>query len=373
LIHGSCDPRFERVGEVFAENFARRGEVGAAVCVYQNGEKLVDLWGGIADPETGMDWAENTLVCMMSVSKSMAALCVHRLIDRGVIALDATVASYWPEFAQAGKGAITVKQLLGGFAGLIYADAAPPNSITNWEVMIRALEQQAPEWPPGTRGAYHSMSMGLLLGELVRRADGRRIAQFLREEIAGPLGAEYGYGLDDEQIARTARILPNPESVTTNAIADRTSKLGRAWKARPAGAEYYNSDEFRRGVFPSSNGHGNARSVARIYAALSLDGTIDGVEILKPGSIERLREEQWDGICGMTDRHFRYGLGFFLGGVPLAPLGPNRGAFGHPGAGGALGFADPENRISFSYSPNFMCGGAGVGERCESLVKAVYG
>jgi CubicO group peptidase (beta-lactamase class C family) len=309
---------------------------------------------------------------MMSVGKGMAALCVHRLIDRGAIALDATVASYWPEFAQAGKGSITVKQLLGGLAGLIYADAAPAGSIMNWDVMIHALEQQPPEWPPGTRGAYHSMSMGLLLGELVRRVDGRRIEQFFREEIAHPLGAEYGYGLNDEQVARTARILPNLESVTANAIADRGSKLGRAWKARPAGSEYYNADEFRRGVFPSSNGHGNARAVARIYAALSLDGTIDGVQILKPGSINRLREEQWDGICGMTDRHFRYGQGFFLGGVPLAPLGPNRNAFGHPGAGGALGFADPEQRIAFSYSPNFMCGGAGVGERCEALVKAVF-
>jgi CubicO group peptidase (beta-lactamase class C family) len=372
LIQGACSSRFERVGEVFAENFAARGEVGAAVCVYENGVKLVDLWGGIADPTTNQAWEQDTLVCMMSVGKGMSALCVHRLIDRGAIDLDAPVALYWPEFAQAGKGAITVKQLLGGLAGLIYADAAPPGSIMNWKVMINALEQQAPEWPPGTKGAYHSMSTGLLMGELVSRVDGRPIDQFFREEIAQRLGVEYGYGLNDEQVARTARIIPNPDSVTTNAIADRTSKLGRAWKARPAGAGYYNTDEFRRGVFPSSNGHGNARAVARIYAALSLDGTIDGVEILKPGSIERLREEQWDGICGMTDRHFRYGEGFFLGGVPLAPLGPNRKAFGHPGAGGALGFADPENKIAFSYSPNFMCGGAGVGDRCEALVKAVF-
>ncbi|GIL37998.1 serine hydrolase domain-containing protein [Roseiterribacter gracilis] len=372
MINGTCSSRFERVGEVFAENFAKRGEVGAAVCVYENGVKLVDLWGGVADPQTGMMWEQNTLVCMMSVGKGMSALCVHRLIDRGAIDLHAPVAQYWPEFAQAGKGAITVKQLLGGLAGLIYADAAPPNSIMNWKVMVGALEQQAPEWPPGTKGAYHSMSMGFLMGELVRRVDGRPIDQFFREEIAQRLDVEYGYGLNDEQIARTARIIPNPESVTANAIKDRASKLGRAWKARPAGSEYYSTDEFRRGVLPSSNGHGNARSVARIYAALSLDGTIDGVEILKPGSIERLREEQWDGICGMTDRHFRYGQGFFLGGLPLAPLGPNRQAFGHPGAGGALGFADPESKIAFSYSPNFMCGGAGVGDRCEALVQAVF-
>jgi CubicO group peptidase (beta-lactamase class C family) len=372
LIHGSCDPRFARVGEEFEKNFAARGEVGAAVCVYENGHKLVDLWGGIADTQTGMPWEENTLVCMMSVGKGMSALCVHRLIDRGKVALDAPVATYWPEFAQNGKAGITVQQLLGGLAGLIYTDAAPPNSVMNWEVMIRAIEQQAPEWPPGTTGAYHSSTMGFLCGELVRRVDGRPIDQFFREEVAERLNVDYGYGLNDEQIARTARILPNPGSVTANAIADRTSKLGRAWKARPAGSEYYSTEEFRRGVCPSTNGHGNARAVARIYAALSLDGVIDGRRILKPGSIERLRQEQWEGICGMTDRPFRYGMGFFLQGSPMAPLGPNRGTFGHPGAGGALGFADPENKIAFSYCTNFMCAGAGVGDRCEALIEAVY-
>jgi CubicO group peptidase (beta-lactamase class C family) len=342
------------------------------VCVYKDGRKVVDLWGGLADLKSGRAWARDTVVCMMSVGKGMAGLCVHQLIDRGAIEVDAPVARYWPRFAQNGKAAITVGQLLGGLAGLIYADAAPENSILDWELMIDALERQAPEWAPGTQGAYHSMSAGFLLGELVQKVDGRRIDAYFRDEIARKLGVEYGYGLDDEQIARTARIVPNPGSTTSNAVADRTSKLGRAWKARPAGADYYNDDAFRRAVVPSTNGHGNARAVARIYAALAQDGAIDGARILSPAGVARLRTQQWDSICGMTDRPYRYGMGVFLNKPPMVPMGPNPNSFGHPGAGGAIGFADPDNNIAFSFSPNFMCAGAGVGDRCESLIEAVY-
>ncbi|MDB5368429.1 MAG: serine hydrolase [Rhodospirillales bacterium] len=371
-IDGISEPAFEAVRAAFEENFRTRGEVGAAVCVYKDGRKVVDLWGGIADLETGRAWARDTLVCMMSVGKGMAGLCVHQLIDRGEIEVDAPVARYWPRFAQNGKEAITVGQLLGGLAGLIYADAAPENSILDWDVMIDALERQAPEWKPGTQGAYHSMSAGFLLGELVQKVDGRRIDAYFRDEIARKLGIEYGYGLDDEQIARTARIVPNPGSTTSNAIADRSSKLGRAWKARPAGGHYYNDDAFRRAIVPSTNGHGNARAVARVYAALAQDGAIDGARILSPAAVARLRTQQWDSICGMTDRPYRYGMGVFLNKPPMVPMGPNPNSFGHPGAGGAIGFADPDNNIAFSFSPNFMCAGAAVGDRCESLIEAVY-
>jgi CubicO group peptidase (beta-lactamase class C family) len=196
---------------------------------------------------------------------------------------------------------------------------------------------------------------------------------FFQDEIAGPLGVEYAWGLDDDQNARTAPIIGNPAHHTVQAFADRSTNLGRAWHMRPVGPQYYNTDEFRRGVLPSSNGHGNARSVAQIYATLAEGGTRGDYTLLSPERIAAARTLQWDEICAMTGRHYRYGTGFFLNTPPLVPMGSNMRAFGHPGAGGALGFADPESRIAFAYSPNFMCAGSGSGERCAALVDALYG
>jgi CubicO group peptidase (beta-lactamase class C family) len=371
-VHGVCDPAFARVAEAFADNFSAREEVGAAVCVYADGVKVVDLWGGLADPQTGQPWERDTLVCMMSVGKGMAALCVHRLIERGAIELSAPVARYWPGFGQAGKDKITVAQVLGGKSGVLFADSAPPNSVMDWSEMVAAIERQPPEWRAGSRGAYQSMTMGFMLGELVRRVDGRLLNTFFQEEIAKPLGVDYGWGLNDEQDARAAPIIGNAAHDTVQAFADPSTNLGRAWHMRPVGPQFYNTDAFKRGVLPSSNGHGTARSVARVYAALAQGGTLDGVALLSAAQIEQARTLQWDEVCAMTARHYRYGLGFFLNTPGLVPMGNNRRAFGHPGAGGALGFADPERRIAFAYSPNFMCAGSGSGERCTALVAALY-
>lgn len=371
-IQGHCDPRFAAVADAFGKSFSELGEIGAAVAVYEGDKAVVDLWGGVARPATGQAWAENTLTCMMSVGKGMAALCIHRLVEQGKIDLDATVASYWPEFAQAGKAAITVRDVLTAKSGVIYADSAPFGAVFDWDVMTGAIAAQEPAWEPGTRGGYHSMTCGFLLGELVRRADGRRLPQFFQDEIATPLGIDYGWGLSDEQIARTADIVSNPAHDTVKAFADPSTKLGRAWHMRPKGPDFYNSDGFRRGVLPSSNGHGNARGVARVYAALAAGGTIDGVRLVSPETIELMRTLQWDGDCQMTGRPYRYGMGFFLNKTPMVPMGPNPNAFGHPGAGGAIGFADPERGIAFAYSPNFMCAGAGSGERCLALAEAAF-
>lgn len=370
LIHGSFDPAFRAVRDAFRENFASRGEIGAAVAIYADGRKVLDLWAGVADPETQAPWERDSIVCMMSVGKAMAALCVYRLIERDEIDLDLPVARYWPEFARAGKAAITVRQLLAGQAGLIYTDHAPDGAGLDWATMTDALSRQEPEWQPGTRGAYHSATAGFLFGELVRRVDGRSLDRFFAEEIAEPLNISYKFGLDDTDMARVARILPNPQSVTLTQIADPTSKLGRAWRIMPDRKDFLNAEDFRRGLFPSANGHGNARAVARIYGALSNGGEIDGYHLVSPAMIEIMRDLAWDDICGMTDRPFRYGHGFFLSN-DLAPFGGNPRAFGHPGAGCAIGFADPEAGIAFSYSPNFMCAGAGVGDRCEALIDAL--
>ncbi|MCM3749795.1 beta-lactamase family protein [Paenibacillus pasadenensis] len=369
-IYGHCSIRFRRLRDVFIANFQERGEVGAALCVYQGGEKAVDLWGGVARPADDAAWQANTLVCMFSVGKSLAVLCTLMLADRGVIGLDAPVARYWPEFARCGKSAITVRMLLGGLSGVLYADAAPDGAGLDWDVMIKAFERQVPAWVPGKGHAYHSMSLGYLLAELVYRADGRTFNRFLADEVTGPLGAEFAFGLNDEQISRCADIISNPANVSLSEMSNPNTPLGRAWRITPQLEGGVNNAEFRRGFLPSSNGHGTARAVAKIYAALS--GQHIGKRLLSPQMIHLARQQMWNGIDAMTGNHYRYGLGFFLQGCPLVPLGPNNSTFGHPGLSGALAFADPLERLSFCYSPNFMAGGAGVGDRCEALVDALY-
>eukprot|EP01035_Chromulina_nebulosa_P061393 gene61393-83974_t len=167
-IEGTCDPKFADVSAAFADNFRRRGEIGAAVCVYENGTKVVDLWGGYKDIERTDPWQADTIVIMNSLAKSMSAICIHILIDRGLVDFDAPVATYWPEFAQAGKQNVLVRHVLSHSDGVIFCDAAPPGSWFDWDAHIKALEVQEPAWEPGTNGAYNSVNIGYLLGEIIR-------------------------------------------------------------------------------------------------------------------------------------------------------------------------------------------------------------
>ena len=377
-IDGACDEAFASVRDTFEENFRSRDELGAAVCVYVDGDKVVDLWGGHVNLGRTEPWREDTLVNMASVTKGMTALCVHILVDRGAIDLDEPMARYWPEFAQAGKEAITVRQTLGHNDGVIFCDAAPEGSWLDWQAMTTAIAAQEPAWPPGTKGAYNSHNYGYLIGEPIRRVDGRTPGVFFAEEIAGPLGADYHIGLAESDLSRVTDLNPNPRSTTLNAFKDPSTNLARAWHRIPkdGGPSPFNRIDYRVKEFPSGNGHGNARAVARVYAALARGGEIGGenggVRVWSEDAVRRMREVQWEGECGMTHRPFRMALGLFLNSPPLQAMGPNRDAFGHMGAGGAFGFADPERRLAFSYSPNFMCEGAGVGARCEALVDAVF-
>lgn len=374
-IGGDCDPRFGRIAEAFRTNFEARSELGAAVCVYEYGVPVVDLWGGYLDWERTRPWVADTIVCMASVTKGMSALCLHILVDRGLVDLDATMATYWPEFAQAGKEAITVRQSLGHNDGMIFNDAAKPGDWLDRERISDAIARQAPAWPPGTQGAYNSFNYGYLIGEIVRRVDGRSVGAMFREEIAAPLGIDYQVGIPESDLDRVSDLHINAESTTLNAFKDPSTRLARAWHTLPTDTDSHgplNRTDFRIGDFPSGNGTGNARAVARVYAALAGGGEVDGIRIWSSESVARMREMQWNQTCGLTGRPFRMGLGLFLNSPPLLSMGPNAGAFGHMGAGGAFAFADPEAGLAFAYSPNFMCEGAGVGDRCDALVAALY-
>lgn len=372
-ISGTCEPEFEAVRAEFMRNFAERGEIGAAVCVYRDGQKVVDLWGGHKDLARTEPWAEDTIVIMNSVAKSMCAICVHLLIDRGLVAFDAPVARYWPEFANAGKAGVLVRHVLSHTDGVIFCDRAEPGSWFDWSAHTAALEQQEPAWEPGENGAYNSINIGFLLGEIVRRVTGRSVGTFLREEITGPLGADYQIGLRPDEVARVSDMHPNPKNAFFAVVNDPSTPLGRAFRSAPAIAYFQNIPEIREIEMPSFGGHGNARAVARVYAMLAGNGTIDGVRLLSPEAVERASGLVWEHDCMMTRRPMRMGYGFMHNETETAPMGENPAAFGHTGTGGAFCWCDRNRNMAFAYCTNFQREGPGIGPRGAALSVAAGG
>lgn len=373
-IHGTCDPRFERVREAFAENFEKRGEVGAAVAVTIDGRTVVDLWGGHRDKARTQPWERDTIVNTYSTTKGMATIVAHRLVEQGLIDLEAPVARYWPEFARAGKEGIPVHYLLSHRAGLAAVDRPiPPEDLYAWEPLIHALEEQAPNWEPGTKHGYHAITFGHLVGEVVRRASGKTIGQLFREEVAGPLDADFFIGFGPELDGRVATMIPAPPLPPEMQAAFRNAGPG-SLSARvfgnPSGFDA-NARGWRAAEIPAANGHGTARALARIYGALARGGEVDGVRILSPESITRATTEQAAGPDAVILMETRYGLGFWLS-SNVVPLGKSLSAFGHPGAGGSVGFADPDARLGFGYVMNQMAIGLTVAGTGATLTAALY-
>lgn len=374
-IDGFVHDDFARVQSTFAKNFTERDEVGSAVAVYLEGEPVVDLWGGVTvhDGERNGPWERDTLVCMFSVNKSMTAICAHRLADQGKLDYDKPVAHYWPEFAQAGKDGVTVRQLMGGLAALVYPDEVPDGRAFDWEAMVDGLAETAPAWPVGTKGAYHTSTYGHLVGELVRRITGQMPDDYFRTEIADPLGIDYWFSVPEAQRHRVSEILPNPDSLAAKLAEDTVQAFARAWRIAPHPniVGLVNDPQYGHEVMPSAWGKGNARAVGKLFAALSIGGTLDGYTVVSPETLKEATTLQWEGVDFPEGvREVRYAMGVFLNSPPHLPMGPNMNAFGAPGAGGALGFADPDRRLAFSYCTGFMTAGQGVGDRCEALIDA---
>lgn len=377
-IHGTCDPRFARVRDLFAEHFANPDELGACVAVTLEGRPVVDLWAGHADAERQRAWQQDTIVNLFSTTKGMAAICAHRLADQGKLDLDAPVARYWPEFAQADKGAIPVRWLLDHSAGLAAViDPLPPTALYEWDMMAQALAAQAPLWEPGREHGYHAITFGFLVGEVVRRVAGTSVGRYFRDEIAGPLGADLSIGTSAECDARTADlVMEGPKPGEPNMFAEIIAKAKPyALKAfmNPIPNGGFNSRGWRAAEIPAANGTGNARALARIYGALACEGTLDGVGLLSPAAIDRARTQQRSGpdnVIPILDTKF--GLGFQIG-TTDEPIGPNPRAFGHSGMGGSFGFADPEARIGFGYAMNRMESGLFlIGPRATALMNATF-
>lgn len=380
--HGACDSRFNAVKDAFAENFPAHGEVGAAVAVMVDGEMVVDLWAGHADGARTRPWERDTIVNVYSTTKGMTAICAHRLVDQGLLDLDAPVAEYWPEFAQVGKEELPVRYLLSHRAGLpAVKDVMPAGSIYKWDVMTEALAVQEPWWEPGTKHGYHALTFGWLVGEVVRRITGKSLGTYFREEVAEPLGLDFHIGLAEEHDGRTAEMIPAPlfqpgdQNPLAQVLSDPGSMGFKAFVISPdmIAPGTVNTREWRAAEIPAANGHGDARALARVYGALARGSELDGVQVLSRGALERAIVEQSYGpdevLAGIPTR---FGLGFMLT-MAEAPLGPNERAFGHPGAGGSLGFADPDAKVGFGYVMNKMLLTPDLLDpRWPSLIDAVY-
>jgi CubicO group peptidase (beta-lactamase class C family) len=370
---GVCDPRFERLRDAFAGNFETRSERGGAVALWYEGQLVVDLWGGWSDLARQVPWGRDTIVNVFSVSKALCAIAVMRLVDQGLIDLDGRVSAYWPEFAQGGKGDVTVRQLMSHQAGLPAIRAPlPDGAALEWSVITTALAVQKPWWEPGTAHGYHVNTFGFLAGELVRRACGRTIGTLVREEVAQPLGADIHIGLPKSEHARVSDFLwpGNPAKPQIDSD-DALMRWNTYWNPPGfSGSHWVNTAHWREAEVPSTNGHGSARGIARVYSALAEGGTIDGVRILRREALAQATSEQVNGPDIINQRPSRFGIGFQLT-QPERPLGPNRGAFGHFGAGGSLGYCDPEARIAFGYVTNDM-GPRWQNPRNRALLDAVY-
>lgn len=371
-MEGDCDPAFAPLRDAFHENFTARGELGAAVAVMHRGRLVVDLWGGWQDQARQRRWAGETLVCMMSVAKSVTAFCVHALADDGLIDLDAPIARYWPDYDCHGKGATPVRWALCHLAGVPVVEGPPRGAIYDWNAMTAALAAQVPMVPPGGEPVYHTMTQGFLLGELVRRVTGLSLGRFLRQRVAAPLGIDYAIGLSPEQAARCATMVPAAGNLLAIAQSgDPTSLLARAWAQLPA-EEDFNSAAWRAAEIPSANGHGTARAIATFYGALAQGGRLGDVRLISPVALERATTQQWHARSAASGLTFRAALGFFLNCPPDRPMGPNPATFGHSGAGGAQSFADPAAGIGFCYAPNRMHGGIDIGPRAKVLIEALF-
>jgi len=392
-VHGSARPGFEAVEAAFRENFERRGEVGAAFCAWHRGEKVVDLWGGVADREAQRPWDADSLGVVFSATKGMVALCLLMLADRGKLDYDRPVTDYWPEFGARGKEDVTVRTLLNHRAGLSAVDE--PLTLAAWCDPARvgpALAAQRPHWTVGSDQGYGAVSTAAYAAELVRRIAGRSAGSFFADEVARPLGADVHIGLPDEVRPRVTTLYParlrwrdakllgevltgrTVEGRLIRTLANRRSLSRRAF-ANPdlgrRGVQVFNRPDVQRLEIPWAGGIASARGLAKVYAALAFGGTLEDVRLCQPEAIEPLKRRQsW----ADRDRVLQKPMGFsqlFLK-EERHVFSPEEGAFGHSGMGGSLGWADPDRELAFAYVMNQMDFRV-RSPRCLALCHAIYG
>lgn len=375
-VQGYFDLRFEAVRDAFAALFDGTQQRGAALCVQIGGETVVDLWAGVADNQGEQAWHSDTLVNLFSCTKTFTAVAALQLVEEGKLELDAPVARVWPEFAANGKESITLRQLLCHRAGLpAIRQPLAPEALYDWTCMTDALAAEQPWWAPGTDQGYAAMTYGWLVGELLRRVDGCGPGESIVRRTAAPLGLDFHVGLDDSQADRVA-YLTRTKNDFGDACAQRLLKAlmsdpayisARAFNNPPSIMSSGNKPEWRRMAQPAANGHGNARSLAGLYTGLLQSRLLD------EAVLREMTHEHSAGEDRTLLASTRFGLGCWLDQPDVAnatfAMGPR--AFGHPGAGGCIGFADPERELGFGFVTNTLGPYVLMDPRAQSLARCV--
>ncbi len=381
-VSGRCDAKFDAVKSEFEKNFAEREEVGASVCLSVNGETLVDLWGGMADPTTQTPWEEDTVSIVFSCTKAAVALCAHILIDRGELELAAPVSKYWPEFAKNGKEKTTVQMMLNHESAVpALREPVKEGGFLDWDYMIKRMEDEEAHWEPGTRNGYHMVNFGWTVGELIRRVSGKSLQQFFQDEVASKTGADFWIGIPDDfshTIAPIIPFMPDP----TQPLSEFSQKL----ITDPQSVQHLsflntggwgpNDEDGHRAQIGGGGGISNARGQVAMYTPLATnDGSLVSSERLAHMSMVSTATNQDFTLLAPT----RFASGFMksmdnraypMGDQMSAIIGDK--AFGHVGAGGSIGFADPECGLAFSYTMNRMGNGLLLNDRGQSLIDATY-
>ncbi len=371
-VHGTADARLEPVREALAEQLEHGEELGASIVVDVGGETLLDIWGGWRDEERTTPWDEDTIVNVWSTTKTVTSLAALMLVDRGQLDPYEKVATYWPEFAENGKDQIEVRHLMSHTSGVSGWDQPfVVEDMYDWDKSTARLAEQAPWWEPGTASGYHAQNQGHLVGEVIRRVSGKPLKQFVAEEIAGPLGADFQIGAVESDWDRIAPVVPPPPLPIDLGSLDPESPMFKTFTGPAASADAANTPGWRGADLGALNGHGNARSVARMLKALSLGGTVDGVRLVSPDTIDLIFDEQSHGPDLVLGVNLRFGIGFALPETQTLPYVAGKTCY-WGGWGGSVIICEVDSGTTISYMMNRMAPGIIGSDRSEVYVRAIH-
>jgi CubicO group peptidase (beta-lactamase class C family) len=355
VVHGHCDDTFDKVRAALADNIESGDEVGACIAIDVDGESVADMWGGFTDGARTRAWTTDTIVNVWSSTKTVTSLAGLMLIDRGLVELTAPIARYWPEFAANGKQDIEFRHVLSHTSGVSGWDVPfATEDMYDWEKSTAALAAQAPWWEPGTASGYHAHNQGHLIGEVIRRVTGRSLKEFVRDEIAGPLGADFQIGARREDYDRIAEIIVPPPLELPLDLLPEGSPMRKTFIGPLPNADAANTPSWRGADMGALNGHGNARSLATILSAVSLGGKARGIQLLKPDTVELIFQEQANGIDLVLPAPLRWGIGYGLAKTEALPYVPDEKICFWGGWGGSMVLMCPDRRTTISYVMNKM-------------------
>jgi CubicO group peptidase (beta-lactamase class C family) len=372
-IHGRCDERFESIRDALARNLDSGEELGASIVLDLDGDIVIDMWGGFRDQDRTVPWTHDTITNVWSTTKTITSLAALMLADRGELDVDAPVARYWPEFAANGKQDVLVRHVMSYASGVSGLDQpAVTEDLYDWERSTSRFAAQAPWWEPGTASGYHALNYGHLVGEIVRRISGKTLKQFVAQEIAGPLGADFQIGAAESDWGRIADVVPPPPLPFDAEALGLDSITIKTLTGPLVMAEAANTPGWRHADIGAANGHGNARSVARVMSVVSRGGEVDGVRLLGEDTIDLIFREQQNGVDLVLGVPLRLGIGYGLPQRELLPEIPEGKICFWGGWGGSMIVMDVGRRMTFAYMMNKMGAGVVGSERSAEYGRALY-